>query len=161
MKVALVTGGSRGIGRAVVEELCGAGYAVAFTWSSNGGAAEELLGCLRAQGHKVTAYQADVRDFARAREVIGEAQKELGEIATLVNNAGIKRDGAFATMAPEAWSEVIDTNLGGVFNYTRVLIRELILRGGSVINMTSVSGRQGMAGQTNYSASKAAIIGFT
>ena len=115
--------------------------------------------CLRAQGHKAAGYQADARDFARAKEVVGEAQKELGEIVTLVNNAGIKRDGAFATMSPEAWSDVIDTNLNGVFNYTRVLIRELMLRSGTVINLTSVSGQQGMAGQTNYSASKAAIIG--
>lgn len=161
MKVALVTGGSRGIGKAMVEEFAAAGYGVAFTYSSRAHAAAALVECVRAQGHTAAAYQADVRDFARAKEVVAEAQKELGEIVTLVNNAGIKRDGAFATMAPEAWAEVIDTNLNGAFNYTRVLIRELMLRNGSVINLTSVSGQQGMAGQTNYSASKAALIGFT
>ena len=161
MKVAFVTGGSRGIGKAIVEEFCAAGYAVAFTYSSNREAADALVQSLRAQGHQAAGYQADVRDFVRAKEVVAQAQQELGEIVTLVNNAGIKRDGAFATMAPEAWSDVIDTNLGGVFNYTRVLIRELMLRSGTVINLTSVSGQQGMAGQTNYSASKAGIIGLT
>jgi 3-oxoacyl-[acyl-carrier protein] reductase len=160
-KVALVTGGSRGIGRAMVEEFCAAGYAVAFTYSSNREAAGALVECMRSQGRAAAAYQADVRDFARAKEVVAEAQKELGEIVVLVNNAGIKRDGAFAAMTPEAWAEVIDTNLNGVFNYTRVLIKDLMLRSGAVINVTSVSGQQGMAGQTNYSASKAGIIGFT
>jgi 3-oxoacyl-[acyl-carrier protein] reductase len=161
MKVALVTGGSRGIGKAVVEEFSAAGYGVAFTYSSNAEAANALVERLRLQGRAAAAYQADVRDFARAREVIAQAQKDVGEIHVLVNNAGIKRDGAFAAMSPEAWQEVIDTNLGGTFNYTRLLMRELMLRSGVVINMTSVSGQQGMAGQTNYSASKAGIIGFT
>jgi 3-oxoacyl-[acyl-carrier protein] reductase len=161
MKVALVTGGSRGIGKAMVEEFCAAGYAAAFTYSSNREAANALVECMRSQGRTAAAYQADVRDFGRAREVAAEAQKELGEIVVLVNNAGIKRDGSFVTMTPEAWADVIDTNLNGVFNYTRVLIKDLMLRGGAVINVTSVSGQQGMAGQTNYSASKAGIIGFT
>jgi len=161
MKVAFVTGGSRGIGKAIVEEFCAAGYGVAFTYSTNAAAADSLVESLRAQGHKVAAYQADVRSFERAKEVVTQAKTDLGDIVTLVNNAGIKRDGAFATMSPEAWSDVIDTNLNGVFNYTRVLIRDLMLCNGTVINLTSVSGQQGMAGQTNYSASKAAIIGLT
>ena len=160
-KVVLVTGGSRGIGKAMVEEFCAAGCAVAFTYSSNREAADALVACMLSQGHTAAAWQADVRDFARAKEVVAEAQKELGEIVVLVNNAGIKRDGSFAAMTPEAWGEVIDTNLNGVFNYTRVLIKDLMLRSGAVINVTSLSGRQGMAGQTNYSASKAGIIGFT
>jgi 3-oxoacyl-[acyl-carrier protein] reductase len=161
MKAAFVTGGSRGIGKAMVEEFSAAGYAVAFTYSSNSAAADELVNCLRAQDRTVFAYQADVRDFNRAKEVVAQAQQEAGEIVTLINNAGIKRDGAFATMSPEAWTEVIDTNLNGVFHYTRILIRDLMRRSGTVINLTSVSGQIGMAGQTNYSASKAAIIGFT
>jgi 3-oxoacyl-[acyl-carrier protein] reductase len=161
MKVVLVTGGSRGIGKAVVEEFSAAGYGVAFTYSSNAEAANALVESLRSQGRAAAAYQADVRDFARAKEAIAQAQKDVGEIHVLVNNAGIKRDGAFAGMTPEAWRDVIDTNLGGTFNYTRLLMRELMLRSGVIINMTSVSGQQGMAGQTNYSASKAGIIGFT
>ena len=161
MKTVLVTGGSRGIGRAVVEEFSAAGYGVAFTYSANAGASDALVECLRSQGRAAAGYRADVRDFARAKEVIAQAQKDVGEIHVLVNNAGIKKDGAFAAMAPEAWAEVIDTNLNGTFNYTRLLMRELMLRSGAVINMTSVSGQHGMAGQTNYSASKAGIIGLT
>jgi 3-oxoacyl-[acyl-carrier protein] reductase len=161
MKVALVTGGSRGIGKAIVEEFCAAGYAVAFTYASNREAADALVASLAEKGHKAAGYQADVRDFDRAKEVIAAAQQDLGEIVTLVNNAGIKKDGAFALMTPEAWNDVISTNLNGVFNYTRILIKELMVRSGNVVNITSLSGLQGMAGQTNYSASKAAVVGFT
>jgi 3-oxoacyl-[acyl-carrier protein] reductase len=154
MSVALVTGGSRGIGRAIVEEFAAAGYKVAFTYAGNRGAAESLAGL-------ATAYQADARDFARAEQVVAEAQSLLGPIDVLVNNAGIKRDGALHNMDPGAWQEVIDTNLTGTFNYSRALMKNLIRRGGSIINVTSVSGIIGMAGQTNYSASKAGVIGFT
>lgn len=161
MRTVLVTGGSRGIGRAIVEEFSGEGYAVAFTYHANRDAARQLVDCLLSRGRTVAAYCADVRDFARAGEVVEEAQKELGPIEVLVNNAGIKRDGAFSMMAEETWHEVIDTNLGGAFNYTRVLMREFMRRGGSVVNITSVSGQIGMAGQTSYSASKAGIIGLT
>jgi 3-oxoacyl-[acyl-carrier protein] reductase len=161
MKVALVTGGSRGIGKAIVEEFCAAGYGVGFTYASNAEAAHKVVECVRSRGGSAAAYQADVRDLDRARKIISEAQKELGPVSVLVNNAGIKRDGAFATMSPEAWHDVIDTNLTGTFNYSRVLMRELMVRGGCIVNVTSVSGQTGMAGQTNYSASKAGIIGFT
>jgi len=161
MRTALVTGGSRGIGRAIVEEFAANDYAVAFTYVNNRDAADQLLDCLLSRGWTVLAYYADVRDFSRAGEVVEEAQKELGPIEVLVNNAGIKRDGAFATMSEEAWHDVIGANLGGVFNYTRALMRDFIRRGGSVINITSVSGQMGMPGQTSYSASKAGIIGLT
>ena len=161
MSVALVTGGSRGIGRAIVEEFAAAGYSVAFTYASSRQSAEALAARLHAEGRDVAAYQADVRDYARAQEVVRLVQDTLGPITALVNNAGIKRDGALLGMDPAAWQEVIDTNLSGVFNYTRALIGDLIKRGGCVINVTSVSGLIGMAGQTNYSASKAGIIGFT
>lgn len=153
-KVALITGGSRGIGRAMVEEFAAAGYSVAFTYASNKAAAEELRG-------RATGYLADVRDFARAGEVIKEAQSAFGPISVLINNAGIKKDGPLMRMDPSAWQDVIDTNLTGTFNYTRALIPELIRRGGSIVNVTSTSGVTGMAGQTNYSASKAGVIGFT
>lgn len=160
-KVALVTGGSRGIGRAIVEEFSGAGYAVAFTFAANEEKARELVDCLRSRGGSADAYQADVRDFARAQEVVAQAQQELGPIAVLVNNAGIKRDGAFSLMEPEAWHDVIDTNLNGTFNYCRALMRDLIRGGGSVINVASVAGQNGVAGQANYCASKAGVIGLT
>lgn len=161
MKVVLVTGGSRGIGKAIVEEFCAAGYAVAFTYAANDALAAELVACLRSQGHTAAAYRADVRNFSATGEVVQQTQRDLGPIDVLVNNAGIKRDGPFATMDPEAWLDVIDTNLNGVFNYTRVAIRDLMRREGCVINITSVSGQIGLAGQANYSASKAGVIGFT
>lgn len=154
MSVALVTGGSRGIGRAIVEEFASAGFRVAFTYAGNQEAAKSLAGT-------GCAYQADVRDFARAEQVIAEVQNALGPINVLVNNAGIKRDGALHNMDPMAWKDVIDTNLTGVFNYSRALMKHMIRGGGAVINVTSVSGIIGMAGQTNYSASKAGVIGFT
>jgi 3-oxoacyl-[acyl-carrier protein] reductase len=154
MSVALVTGGSRGIGRAIVEEFAAAGYQVAFTYAGNRAAAESLADV-------ATSYQADSRNFARAEEVVAEVQSSLGPIDVLVNNAGIKRDSALHNMDPAAWQEVIDTNLTGTFNYCRALMKSFIRHGGSVINVTSVSGIIGMAGQTNYSASKAGVIGFT
>jgi 3-oxoacyl-[acyl-carrier protein] reductase len=154
MSVALVTGGSRGIGRAIVEEFAAAGYKVAFTYAGNQEAADSLAGIAK-------PYQADVRDFARAEQVVADVQSILGPVNVLVNNAGIKRDGALHNMAPAAWQEVIDTNLTGTFNYTRALMKNMIRHGGCVVNVTSVSGIIGMAGQTNYSASKAGVIGFT
>jgi 3-oxoacyl-[acyl-carrier protein] reductase len=160
-KVAFITGGSRGIGRALVEEFSGAGYAVAFTFAASSETASDLVACLQSQGRAVIAYQADVRDFSRAQQVVAEAKRELGPIAVLVNNAGIKRDGAFNLMAPEAWHDVLDTNLNGTFNYCRALMREFIRRGGSVINVTSTAALIGVPGQVNYCASKAGIIGLT
>src|ERR1700732_4622145 len=141
MSVALVTGGSRGIGRAIVEEFAAAGYQVAFTYAGNQAAAESLAGV-------AASYQADSRNFARAEEVVTDVQSSLGPIAVLINNAGIKRDSALHNMDPAAWQEVIDTNLTGTFNYCRVLMKNFIRQGGSVINVTSVSGIIGMAGQT-------------
>ena len=161
MKVALITGGSRGIGRAIVEEFSAAGCATAFTYSRDSAAAEELVEQLRAKGGKAIAFQADARDYARAAEVVEQTRTELGPIDTLVNNAGVKQDVPFYKMTPEQWDSVVNTNLGGVFNYSRAAIAGMLKTGGSVINMTSVSGVSGMAGQVNYSASKAGIIGLT
>jgi 3-oxoacyl-[acyl-carrier protein] reductase len=161
VNVVLITGGSRGIGRALVEEFAVAGYGVAFTYASNREAADALVERLRAEGRTVTAYQADVRDAARAREVLEQTRKDLGPLKTLINNAGIKQDGPFHKMTASQWQDVIDTNLGGTFHYTRAAIGEMIRSGGSVINVTSVSGVIGLAGQANYSASKAGIIGLT
>jgi 3-oxoacyl-[acyl-carrier protein] reductase len=161
MRTVLVTGGSRGIGRAVVEEFSAEDYAVAFTYSTSDESARQLLECLRSRGCTVAAYQADVRDYERAAEVVEATQTELGPIDVLVNNAGIRRDGAFTMLDTASWHEVVNTNLGGTFNYTRALMRELIRRGGCVINIASVSGQIGLPGQTSYSASKAGIIGLT
>lgn len=154
MSVALVTGGSRGIGRAIVEEFAAAGYQVAFTYAGNQAAAGSLASLAK-------PFQADARDFTRAEQVVADVQSTLGPIDVLINNAGIKRDGALHTMDPAAWSDVIDTNLTGTFNYCRAVMKHLIRHNGSVINVASVSGIIGMAGQTNYSASKAGVIGFT
>ena len=161
MKVALITGGSRGIGQAMVREFAGACYSVAFTYSQNREAADELVASLAGESKRAVAYQADVRDFARAQEVVKEAQEALGPIDVLINNAGIRRDRAFHNMDPAMWQEVLDTNLTGTFNYSRAVIGGMIRRGGVILNVTSVSGIMGIAGQTNYSASKAGLIGFT
>jgi 3-oxoacyl-[acyl-carrier protein] reductase len=158
MSVALVTGGSRGIGRAIVEAFHAAGYKVAFTYASNPEAAEALVAKL---GDGVIARQADARDFERAAQVIEETRAVLGPITALVNNAGIKKDVPLHRMDPAAWRDVIDTNLTGVFNYARNVIGPMMRTGGSIVNVTSVSGVIGMAGQTNYSASKAGVVGFT
>jgi 3-oxoacyl-[acyl-carrier protein] reductase len=161
-RVALVTGGSRGIGRAIVEELARAGWKVAFTYSSSAEAAGKVADGVRAAGGEAFAYHADVRDYQRAMEVVKQVEEALGPASLLVNNAGIKRDGAFMRMDPEKWKEVLDTNLSGTFNYSRSIIMSMVKRGaGVIINIVSVSGIIGLAGQTNYSASKAGVIGFT
>lgn len=161
MSTVLITGGSRGIGQAMVEEFAAAGYAAAFTYGSNQEAAASLTAAIAAKGGSAVGFQADVRDYARAVEVIKETQEKLGPITVLINNAGIKKDMPLMKMDPSAWQDVIDTNLTGTFNYTRVLVGEMVRRGGSIINITSTSGVTGMSGQTNYSASKAGVIGFT
>jgi len=157
-KVALVTGGSRGIGRAIVEAFHAAGYRVAFTYNSNEAAAKALVDRL---GPEVAAFQADVRDFARAAETITLTVAGFGPISALINNAGIARDSALMKMDPAAWRDVIDTNLTGTFNYSRNAIGGMLRTGGAIVNIASVSGVLGTAGQTNYSASKAGVIGFT
>lgn len=161
MSIALVTGGSRGIGRAVVEEFAQAGYQVAFTFANNQDAAGQLVSNLKKQGWQAAAYEADVRGFQRAEEVVKEVESNLGPITVLVNNAGIRRDGALHRMTPAAWAEVIETNLTGTFNYSRLAVPGMLRTGGAIINITSASGISGMSGQTNYSASKAGVIGFT
>ena len=161
MKIALITGGSRGIGQAIVREFAGACYSVVFTYSQNREAADGLVASLGDETKRAIAYQADVRDFARPQEVVKEAQETLGPIDVLINNAGIHCDRAFHNMDPELWREVLETNLTGAFNYSRAVIGGMIRRGGVILNVTSVSGVMGIAGQTNYSASKAGLIGFT
>jgi 3-oxoacyl-[acyl-carrier protein] reductase len=161
MGVVLVTGGSRGIGRAIVEAFAATGRTVAFTYASNAEAAQAVVEAAAAAGGRAAAFQGDVRDLARAEAVVAEATKRFGEIDVLVNNAGIRRDGPLARMAAAAWHEVIDTNLTGTFNYTRCAIGAMMRSGGVIVNVTSVSGISGLPGQANYSASKAGVIGFT
>jgi 3-oxoacyl-[acyl-carrier protein] reductase len=161
MKVALITGGSRGIGAAMVREFALNGYAVAFTYCSGEAEASAVIESLLGKTEKPSAFQADVRDFTRGQEVVKETQQLFGPIDVLVNNAGIRRDRALHNMDPALWQEVLDTNLTGMFNYSRAVVGEMIRRGGVILNVSSVSGLIGIAGQTNYSASKAGMIGFT
>ncbi len=161
-RAALVTGGSRGIGRAIVESLSQSGWSVGFTYAGSHQAAQQLSQELEAQGSPCKAYRADARDFQRAQELAEECEAELGPISLLVNNAGIKRDKPLFSMALEDWQAVIDTNLSGTFNYARSFVPRMMKRRcGTIVNIVSVSGIAGLPGQTNYSASKAGVIGFT
>lgn len=161
-KTILVTGGSRGIGRATVLALARAGAQVAFTYQSNQEAADEVVALTGRTDGSVLALQADVRDYARARQVLEEVQQRLGDLDGLVLNAGITRDGILAMMSEDQWDDVVSTNLKGIFNYARVSIYSMIRqRSGRIVCVSSVSGgRAGVAGQTNYGATKAAQIGF-
>jgi 3-oxoacyl-[acyl-carrier protein] reductase len=152
-KTALVTGGSRGIGRAIALELARAGARVTLSYRSGKDEAEEVAS--EAGGR---AVQADVSNAGDAKRLVDEA----GELDILVNNAGVTRDGVIARMSDEDWSEVIGTNLGGVFHTCRAAARGMMKRrSGSIVNISSIVGVHGNPGQTNYSASKAGIIGFT
>jgi len=161
-RTALVTGGSRGIGRAIVQTLARAGAKVAFVYQSNAAAAEELVAELKAAGADVVAYKADVRDKASADETVQKVLDAWGKIDILVNNAGIIRDTLLAMMTAEQWGEVIDTNLTSVFNFCQAVTRPMMsARYGRIVNMSSVASEFGNKGQTNYAASKGGIEGFT
>lgn len=159
----IVTGGSRGIGRAIVRELSAQGARVLFTYAQQREASEELVAELKRSGHPdVVALQADVRDLKAAQRIVGEAMERFGRLDGLVNNAGIVRDKALMMMQPEEWQEVIETNLTGVFNTCRAAIVTFMKqRSGRIVNIASVAGLVGSARQVNYSASKAGIIGLT
>ena len=161
-KIALVTGGSRGIGRAVAIELAKEGAAVAINYAGNKAAAEEVQSIITQIGGKAMIIQADVSDEKSAMQMVEEVIAQLGGIDILVNNAGITRDGLFIRMKEEDWNAVINTNLTGIFNCTKVAAKYMMKkRSGRIINMSSVSGIMGNAGQTNYAAAKAGVIGFT
>jgi 3-oxoacyl-[acyl-carrier protein] reductase len=161
-RVAVVTGGSRGIGRAVVLALCRQGADCAFTYSSNQEAAEILAAEARELDRRALPIRLDVRDFDGARAMIEQVKTEFGKLDILVNNAGITRDRSLMGMSREDWGDVIDTDLTGVFNTTRAcIITFLKQKSGSVVNVSSVSGIRPMAGQVNYAAAKAGVIGFT
>jgi 3-oxoacyl-[acyl-carrier protein] reductase len=152
-KAALVTGGSRGIGRSIALELARAGASVTISYRTGQAECEEVA---REAGGR--AVQADVSDPEQAKRLVAEA----GDLDILVNNAGVTRDGVIARMSDEDWAEVIDTNLGGAFHTCRAAARGMMKRrSGSIVNISSIVGVHGNPGQTNYSASKAGIIGFT
>ncbi len=161
-KTAIVTGGARGIGRAICLELGRRGCDVAFNYAHSVEQAETLVDELTAIGRKAHAYLVDVTDYAAVENMIADVKKKAGGIDCLVNNAGIIRDKLLLAMRENEWDDVIATNLKGVFNFSKLAVASMIrARSGSILNITSVSGIAGMAGQTNYAASKAGIIGFT
>lgn len=159
-KIALVTGGSRGIGRAVVEALANDGATVAFVYHSNSAAADEVVKAL--EGKSVHPMQCDVSDVAACQKTVEEVVEKFGRIEILVNNAGIVRDKLLATMEPDDWKAVIDTNLTSVYAFCQAAMRPMMSqRYGRIVNMSSVSAEYGNAGQVNYAASKGGIQGLT
>jgi acetoacetyl-CoA reductase len=156
-RVALVTGGTRGIGAAIGEALKKAGYKVAVTFHGNDAVAQQFTNTTG-----VPHFKFDVSDFKACEEGVARIQAALGPIDVLVNNAGITRDAFLHKMTVIQWSEVIRTNLDSVFNMTRLVIEGMRERGfGRIVNISSINGQQGQIGQTNYTATKAALIGFT
>ena len=161
-KTAVVTGGSRGIGRAIALRLATQGADVCFSYRGNVAAAEETAAAIRALGRRAVAVQADVADPEAADALIKTAIAELGKVDILVNNAGITRDDLIMRMSIDAWKEVLDTNLSGAFYAIKAVTRPMLkARGGRIINITSVSGQAGQMGQANYSSAKAGLIGLT
>ena len=161
-KTALVTGGSRGIGRACALELANAGCNVAITYAGNEEKAKETIAELEKIGVKAKAYKFDVKNKEACQKAIEEIHKEFETIDILVNNAGITRDNLIIRMSDDEWESVINTNLTGVFNITKPVCKIMMKqRQGSIVNMTSIVGIFGNAGQSNYSAAKAGLIGFT
>lgn len=165
MKFALVTGGSRGLGRAVCQKLAKMGIPVIINYQSNEAAANEVKASIEAEGGKAELMRFDVGDEAEVDSVLEAWQDAHPDdyIAYLVNNAGIRRDGMMFMMPTEDWSSVWNTSVNGFFYVTRRLLSKMMMRkhGGRIVNMASLSGLKGMAGQTNYSAAKAAMIGAT
>jgi 3-oxoacyl-[acyl-carrier protein] reductase len=161
-KNVLVTGGSRGIGEAIARSVAAQGANVAFTYLSSAEKAEAIAAELSAQGIKAIAYKSDASNFNEAEQLIDTVVKEFGSIDVLINNAGITKDTLMLRMSEEQWDEVIRVNLKSIFNLTKHCLKPMLkARSGSIINMGSVVGLFGNAGQANYAASKAGIIGFS
>lgn len=156
-RTALVTGGTRGIGEAIARALSSAGYRVVATYAGNDAAAKAF-----SDDTGIATYKFDVGDFNACRDGIEKISTEIGPIDVLVNNAGITRDAALHKMAPEQWTDVIRTDLDSVFNVTRNVIEGMRARGfGRIVSISSLNGEKGQFGQTNYSAAKAGMVGFT
>lgn len=161
-KVAIVTGGARGIGRSIVIALAREGADSLFTYVKNKGLADSLSDEVNKIGRRAVPFQMDVRDFEGSKILIEKVKEKFGKVDILVNNAGITRDRSLMMMSREDWSEVIDTDLTGVFNITRAcIITFLKQKSGTIINISSLSGIHPLPGQVNYAAAKAGIIGFT
>lgn len=161
-KVALITGATRGIGKGIAEAFAKQGANIAFTYVSSEEKAKALEQELQAFGIKAKGYKSDAGDFKAAEELVNNVVNEFGTIDVLVNNAGITRDTLLMRMSEQQWDEVITANLKSVFNLTKAVQKPMLkARKGSIVNMSSVVGVKGNAGQSNYAASKAGIIGFT
>jgi len=161
-KVAVITGGSRGIGKAVALKFAELGADIALVYASSDSSAQEVCAACESKGVKAAAYKADVADFEAVKETTKRIKTDFGTVNILVNNAGITRDGLLAMMKQQDFDDVIATNLKGTFNFIRqvapILIRN---KGGRIINVSSVAGIMGNAGQVNYAASKAGVVGIT
>lgn len=156
-RIALVTGGTRGLGAAISVALQQAGHQVVATYHSN-----ETAAAAFAQQHGIRVLRWDVADHAACQRGVARVVEELGAVDILVNNAGITRDGPLHRMSPEQWQDVIHTNLDSMFNMTRAVIEGMRAREyGRIVNLSSINGRKGQAGQANYAAAKAGVIGFT
>lgn len=162
-KTAIVTGGTRGIGKAIVLELAKSGCVVAFNYARSADEAEKLKAEVEALGVKAYAAQCDVASTEAAAEFVKAVVAEFGAVNYLINNAGITRDQLIMRMKEDDWDSVIDTNLKGAWNFSKAVLRPMMKNenGGSIINVSSISGVVGMLGQSNYSASKAGMIGLT
>lgn len=162
-RVAIVTGGTRGLGRAIALELARRGADVAFNYAKSADAAESLKSEIEALGVRVLSTQCDVAQTSAAAEMVKQTRDTFGRIDFLVNNAGIVRDNLVLRMKEEDWDAVVDTNLKGAWNFAKAALRTMLRQdgGGSILNISSISGRVGMIGQSNYSASKAGLIGLT
>jgi 3-oxoacyl-[acyl-carrier protein] reductase len=161
-KVAVVTGASRGIGRAIALELANRGAQVVVNYNRSADAATAVVAAIEADGGQATAVQADVSDFSQARSLIQAAVKAYGRLDVLVNNAGVTRDQLILMMKEEDWDTVVRVNLKSMFNTCKAAARVMLRqRYGRIVNISSVSGIAGQGGQTNYSAAKAGVIGFT
>ena len=161
-KIALVTGSSSGIGAAIAQDLAAGGAQVAIHYRGNSAGAEAVAETIRKAGGRCAIFQADVSDAEEATTLVSAVQKELGPIQILVNNAGTTRDTLLMTMKEDAWDAVINTNLKSAYTVTRAAVRGMIKkRWGRIINISSVVGLTGQAGQSNYAASKAGLIGFS
>lgn len=161
-KNAIITGGSRGIGKGIAQVFARNGANVAFTYASSASAAKELEEELSILGVKAIGYKSDAADFEQAQELIKQVSEDFGQIDILINNAGITKDNLLMRMTEEDFDDVVNVNLKSVFNMTKAVQRIMLKqRSGSIINMSSVVGVKGNAGQSNYAASKAGIIGFS
>ena len=161
-KVAVVTGASRGIGRAIAEDLAAHGAKVVINYNSSSAAAEEVVAAIKAAGGKALSMKADVSNPEEVEKMVDTIHEQFGRIDILVNNAGVTRDELLISMEKEDWDRVIATNLGGLFNCSKAVAKYMMVqKSGRIINMSSVAGERGGRGQSNYAASKGAVNAFT